>query len=76
MTQTGYMREARRVSGMTQTDAAAVIGISAATYNRFEAEFGEFRVGQVITLAKAMGDEGRDLVRRALVSFFDDGVGV
>lgn len=76
MTQTGIMREARRVSGLTQTQAAAAAGVSVPTYVRYETEFGEFRVGCLKAVADAMNEEGRALVTQALSSFFDEGVGV
>lgn len=61
---------ARRASGLSQLKAANICGVSAATYVSREKTPGDFRLDELVTLYKNLGENSREILLSAVSSLF------
>lgn len=66
----GKIAAARRASGITIEDAAAICGLSRPTYSTREQYVGDFRVSELVSLRSALDKNGQTLFDSAISTIF------
>lgn len=69
---TRLLGAARKIEGLTQDDAAELLGMTGASYNKRENNPGAFRVRELRTLAEQATGTARALILEAVRSIFLD----